>query len=93
MALQDGEELTLLAVLTALALAQDKKASEVAFLAGFTVVVSDVLAFLAVILSAEETAETEKKAKEDEEKLAKRLERIEDRLKALAECCQAQGKK
>lgn len=93
MSWREADELALLSVATALALAEGKKAEELTFLAGFVVAVGDILALLAVIVTEEETRQEEKKHKEKDEKLDKRLEKIEERLKELKDCCKAKEEK
>ncbi len=93
MAREDGEELTLLAVLTALALAQGKDADELGLLAGFLVVVADALALLSVATVGAESAAEAAKQESADKVLEERLARIEKELKALAACCQGTGKK
>ncbi|HWQ61294.1 MAG TPA: hypothetical protein VN521_03225 [Negativicutes bacterium] len=90
MASQEADELALLALATALALSQGKKAEEVGLQAGFVGAISSILALIAVELAGEETKQDEMKKKEERERLDKRLERIEEELKALKECCKPQ---
>lgn len=89
MSYREADELALLSLATALAIADGRTAKELGFLAGFVVTVGDILALLAIVVTEEEARETEKKAKENEEKLDKRLARIEEQLTALAASCQA----
>lgn len=93
MASQESDELSLLALVASLALAKDRSADEVGILAGFASSLGSILALIAVVLAVENTQQERKKAKEGEEKLAKRLEKIEEELKALKDCCEAKASK
>lgn len=90
---QEADEMVLLAVAAALALAQGKNAQELGVLAGFAAVVGDILALLSVVLAAEETEKAEGKTKEAEESLEARLKKIEEQLKTLTACCEGKEKK